>query len=117
MKKALRQARAARTVATIIGGFLACWTPYTAVTLSIVSRCDGGSIGEWHSSRRSGWTPYTITTIITVTTGRNHGYSVNFAVMFLAFASGLVSASTASFSSQSLPVLRRRPRAAFHPNW
>ena len=35
-------------------------------------------------------TPYTITTIITVTTGRNHTYSVNFAVVFLAFASGLV---------------------------
>jgi len=60
VKRALRQARAARTVAIIIGGFLACWTPYT------------------------------ITTIITVTTGQTRSYAVNFAVVFLAFASGLV---------------------------
>jgi len=33
VKKALRQARAARTVAIIIGGFLACWTPYPSVLL------------------------------------------------------------------------------------
>jgi len=38
----------------------------------------------------AGWTPYTITTIVTVTTGHNHNYAVNFAVIFLAFASGLV---------------------------
>lgn len=60
VKRALRQARAARTVAIIIGGFLACWTPYT------------------------------ITTIIAVSIGRNPSYAVNFAVVFLAFASGLV---------------------------
>ena len=56
----MRQARAARTVAIIIGGFLACWTPYI------------------------------ITTIFTVTTGENHRYATNFTVIFLAFASGLV---------------------------
>ena len=89
VKKALRQARAARTVAIIIGGFLACWTPYikpnhhhhqqqqqqNSADIALLDRC---------------WTPYTITTIVAVTTGQTHSYSVNFAVVFLAFASGLV---------------------------
>jgi len=89
VKKALRQARAARTVAIIIGGFLACWTPYITLLLIIIIII---------IIIRSGWTPYTITTIVTVTTGRNHSYSVNFAVVFLAFASVL----TAAFSGHHL---------------
>ena len=81
VKKALRQARAARTVAIIIGGFLACWTPY--IIIIIISSSSS-------SSSTDGWTPYIITTIFTVTTGENHRYATNFTVIFLAFASGLV---------------------------
>ena len=91
VKKALRQARAARTVAIIIGGFLACWTPY--IIIIIISSS---------SSSTDRWTPYTITTIVTVTTGENHSYATNFTVIFLAFASGFVFIPAASFSSRCL---------------
>jgi len=52
------------------------------------------------------WTPYTIATVITVTTGEKHNYAVNFAVLYLAFASGLVFISVASFCSPAASSTR-----------
>jgi hypothetical protein len=56
----MRQVRAARTVALIIGAFFVCYIPYTVVT------------------------------VMTALTGAEPVYDVNFAVNFMAFASGLV---------------------------
>jgi len=111
VKKALRQARAARTVAVIIGGFLACWTPYISVYILII-------IIIITDAARSRWTPYTITAILTVTTGQHHSYSVNFAVVFLAFASSgrrLVSSfrSLVFVAGISPVLLRYFPAATF----
>jgi hypothetical protein len=60
IRKAMRQVRAARTVALIIGAFFVCYIPYTVVA------------------------------VMTALTGKEPTYDVNFAVNFMAFASGLV---------------------------
>ena len=85
IRKAVRQVRAARTVALIIGGFFICWTPYT------------------------------VTTIATVLTGLEPAYDVNFSANFMAFAGGLVNPIVCLFvnrdfwaSFRILVGLRRR---------
>ena len=94
-------------MAIIIGGFLACWTPYINHhnhNKQHQSSSSSSSVAAAAAVMRRfhpGWTPYTITTIISVTTGQNHNYSVNFAVVFLAFASGLV------FISNSLVLVAK----------
>jgi hypothetical protein len=61
VKKAVKHLRAARTVALIIGCFMVCWTPFTAVTIA------------------------------TVATGSQPAQSaINFFATFMTFASGLV---------------------------